>query len=151
MGARWGRVASDGCIRIPATLNVVLDIHGVLDADYWAAVASGGNLGVLKPHRQTISWPGRDIVIVDLLAAERPSWSPPAGVKPLPSAGVRAPTPIVSARDDRYGTFASAQHTASRITGAKFIGFEQGGHTWVGHDAEVMSEVVKLLAPLARP
>ena len=29
-----GRVASEGCIRIPATLNVFLDRHGILDADY---------------------------------------------------------------------------------------------------------------------
>ena len=58
---------------------------------------------------------------------------------------IRAPTLIISARDDRYGTYASAQYTAGQITGAKFIGFEQGGHTWVGHDGEVRSEIVKLL------
>jgi pimeloyl-ACP methyl ester carboxylesterase len=59
---------------------------------------------------------------------------------------VRAPTLIVSARDDRYGTYASAQHTASQIKGAKFIGFEQGGHVWVGNDDEVMQEIVELIA-----
>jgi 2-hydroxy-6-oxonona-2,4-dienedioate hydrolase len=58
---------------------------------------------------------------------------------------IRAPTLVISARDDRYGTYASAQYTASRIAGAKFIGFDKGGHTWVGHDDEVMSEIVKLL------
>ena len=31
---RLGRPASKGCIRIPATMNRFLDIHGVLDADY---------------------------------------------------------------------------------------------------------------------
>jgi pimeloyl-ACP methyl ester carboxylesterase len=61
------------------------------------------------------------------------------------------PTLIVSARDDRYGTYASAQYTAGRIAGAKFIGFEQGGHTWVGHDDEVMAAIAKLLQPLIRP
>ena len=70
---------------------------------------------------------------------------------PAPLVSIQVPTLIISARDDRYGTYASAQYTASGIAGAKFIGFEQGGHTWVGHDAEVMSEVGKLLAPLARP
>ena len=64
---------------------------------------------------------------------------------------VSMPTLIVSARDDRYGTFASAQYTASRIAGAKFIGFEQGGQTWVGHDDEVMAAIVKLLDPPFRP
>jgi 2-hydroxy-6-oxonona-2,4-dienedioate hydrolase len=62
---------------------------------------------------------------------------------------VRARTLVISARDDRYGTYASAQYTASRIAGAKFIGFDEGGHTWVGHDDEVMAEIVKLLVPTA--
>ena len=55
------------------------------------------------------------------------------------------PTLIISARDDRYGTFASAQYTASQIAGAEFIGFGSGGHTWVGHNDEVMAAIVKLL------
>ena len=58
---------------------------------------------------------------------------------------------IISTRDDGYGTYASAQYTASRIAGAKFIGFEAGGHTWVGHDDEIQAEIVKLLIPQARP
>jgi pimeloyl-ACP methyl ester carboxylesterase len=70
---------------------------------------------------------------------------------PAPLALVRAPTLIISARDDRYGTFASAQYTASQIAGAKFVGFDQGGHTWVGHDGEVRSEILKLLLPPGRP
>ena len=64
---------------------------------------------------------------------------------PAPLESIRAPTIVISARDDRYGTYASAQYTASRISGAKFIGFNEGGHTWVGHDEEVMSEIVKLV------
>ena len=67
---------------------------------------------------------------------------------PTPLASIQAPTLIISARDDRYGTYASAEYTATQIPGATFIGFEQGGHTWVGHDAEVCSEIVKLLLPL---
>ena len=70
---------------------------------------------------------------------------------PAPLESIHVPTLIVSARDDRYGTFASAHYTASGIAGAKFIGFDHGGHIWVGHGDEVMSEVVKLLVPLARP
>ena len=53
-------------------------------------------------------------------------------------------------RPFRYGTYASAQYTACRIAGAKIIGFDQGGHTWVGHDDEVMTEIVKLLVPTVR-
>ena len=63
---------------------------------------------------------------------------------------VRAPTLIISARDDGYGTFATAQYTASQIAGAQFIGFDQGGHTWVGHDDEVM-EAIRALVVKALP
>jgi hypothetical protein len=45
---------------------------------------------------------------------------------PSPLESVQVPTLIVSALDDRYGTYAGAQYTASRIAGAKFIGFDQG-------------------------
>jgi 2-hydroxy-6-oxonona-2,4-dienedioate hydrolase len=66
---------------------------------------------------------------------------------PAPLEKVRAPTLIISARDDGYGTFASAQYTASQIAGAKFTGFETGGHAWIGHDEEVMAAIVKLVVP----
>jgi hypothetical protein len=71
-----GRVASEGCIRIPATLNVFLDGHGILDADYEQAQASGKVQWVLKRDRQTIAWPGRYMVIVDSKTIDRPPWSP---------------------------------------------------------------------------
>jgi 2-hydroxy-6-oxonona-2,4-dienedioate hydrolase len=64
---------------------------------------------------------------------------------------IRAPTLIISTRDDGYGTYASAQYTADQITGAKFIGFETGGHMWIGHDDEVQAQIVKLLAAEAKP
>ena len=66
-------------------------------------------------------------------------------LKPAPLETIRAPTLIISSRDDGYGTYASAQYTASRIAGAKFIGFEDGGHTWVGRDDQVMDEILRLL------
>ncbi len=69
-------------------------------------------------------------------------------LKPEPLETIRAPTLIISARDDGYGTYASAQYTAGKIAGAKFIGFENGGHTWVGHDDQVMAEILKLLMPV---
>ena len=72
-------------------------------------------------------------------------------LSPSPLESIRAPTLVISARDDRYGTYASAQYTASHIAGAKFIGFEQGGHTWVGHDDAVRAAIVELLIPSARP
>ena len=72
-------------------------------------------------------------------------------LSPSPLESIRVPTLIISARDDRYGTYASAQYTVSHIAGAKFIGFDEGGHTWVGHDDEVLAAIVELLIPSARP
>jgi pimeloyl-ACP methyl ester carboxylesterase len=59
---------------------------------------------------------------------------------------IRAPTLVFSARDDGFGTYAAARYTASRIPGAKFVGFDDGGHLLVGHDASIRADIVKLLA-----
>jgi hypothetical protein len=73
--ARLGNVASEGCIHIPATLNVFLDMPGLLEAAYERASTDRSNLWVLKPDRQTITEPGQYMVIVDSLTAARPAWS----------------------------------------------------------------------------
>ena len=70
---------------------------------------------------------------------------------PSPLETIRVPTLVISARDDRYGTYASAQYTAAGIAGAKFIGFDEGGHIWVGHDEEVCAAIVGLLLPATGP
>ncbi|CAN5265349.1 alpha/beta hydrolase [soil metagenome] len=71
-------------------------------------------------------------------------------LQPATLDSIHVPTLVISARDDRYGTYASAQYTAGRIAGAKFIGFDTGGHTWVGHDDEVRAAIVELLVVPAR-
>jgi 2-hydroxy-6-oxonona-2,4-dienedioate hydrolase len=60
---------------------------------------------------------------------------------------VLAPTLIISVRDDGFGTYASAAYMASEIKGARFVGYEQGGHVWVGHQDEVAAEILNLLVP----
>jgi hypothetical protein len=78
---RLGRAESKGCIRIPATFNVFMDRHGVLDADYEQALLKGKSLWVLRADRQPLSWPGRYLVIVDSRTSVRPAWSPSPGAK----------------------------------------------------------------------
>jgi pimeloyl-ACP methyl ester carboxylesterase len=73
------------------------------------------------------------------------------GLRPYALETIRVPTLVVSARDDAFGTYAPAQYTASRIPGAKFVGFDDGGHLLVGHDAAVRAEIVKLLNEVSRP
>lgn len=68
---------------------------------------------------------------------------------------IRAPTLAVSARDDGFGTYASARYSAEHIAGARLLGFERGGHLLLGHPREVVAAVDALLraagAPLPRP
>ena len=70
---------------------------------------------------------------------------------PSPLDAVRAPTLVISARDDGYGTYASARYTAGQIAGARFLGFDEGGHVLVGHQDEAMAAILKLLAAPAKP
>jgi 2-hydroxy-6-oxonona-2,4-dienedioate hydrolase len=72
-------------------------------------------------------------------------------LEPYALEAIRAPTLLISARDDGYGTYASAEYTASHITNAKFIGFEHGGHLWVGHDDEVRHAVAVHVTMHAKP
>lgn len=64
---RLGRPASEGCIRIPATMNRFLDIHGVLDADYEQAAREEDPefAAVLLPDRQPTPLAGTLLVVVD--------------------------------------------------------------------------------------
>jgi 2-hydroxy-6-oxonona-2,4-dienedioate hydrolase len=69
-------------------------------------------------------------------------------LRPFALARVAVPTLVVSARDDAFGTYATAQYTAGQIAGARFMGFDDGGHLLVGHDAAVQAAVLQLLRGL---
>ena len=58
---------------------------------------------------------------------------------------IRAPTLCISARDDGFGTYESARYCAQHIAGARFLGFDRGGHLLLGHRAEVVAAVQTLL------
>jgi len=64
---------------------------------------------------------------------------------PFDLARVTAPTLAISAADDGYGTFAGARAAAARIRGARFLGYTQGGHLLVGHQAAASAEIVAFL------
>lgn len=129
---------------------------------FWAAlrVARGqvSRYVLATPPEQVAAASPREQVRVDaMLSAILPVSMRATGLRadsvlgrslpPYELESVRAPTLIISTRDDGYGTFAGAQYTANRIAGSKFIGFEHGGHVWVGHDDEVRAEMLKLLGP----
>lgn len=63
---RLGRTASAGCIRIPATLNVFLDRHGLLDAAYeHKALEDARFKALLRPDRDPSVVAGVSVVVVD--------------------------------------------------------------------------------------
>ncbi|MBE0549763.1 MAG: alpha/beta hydrolase [Rubrivivax sp.] len=65
------------------------------------------------------------------------------GLRPVALETIRAPTLVISARDDGFGTYAAAEYTASRIPGARFIGYDDGGHLLVGRDEAVRDAIVR--------
>jgi hypothetical protein len=75
---RLGTAQSKGCIRIPATLNHLLDHYGVLDAEYERLLGEGHRLWMLADDREPVADAGRYLVIVDTQRSERPGWSVPA-------------------------------------------------------------------------
>jgi pimeloyl-ACP methyl ester carboxylesterase len=58
---------------------------------------------------------------------------------------IRAPTLVISLRDDLYGTFAGAEYTARHIPGARFVGYERGGHVFLEQHEAVLEEMVSFL------
>jgi 2-hydroxy-6-oxonona-2,4-dienedioate hydrolase len=66
-------------------------------------------------------------------------------IKRYPIESITAPTLLLSARDDLYGTYANAEYTASNIKDAKFVGYETGGHMLVGHNEQMLSVIEMFL------
>jgi pimeloyl-ACP methyl ester carboxylesterase len=58
---------------------------------------------------------------------------------------ITAPTLVLTAADDLYGTFERARYTAQQIPGARFVGYENGGHMLAGRAKEVRSEITAFL------
>ncbi|MGU7779404.1 hypothetical protein [Burkholderia sp. PU8-34] len=70
---------SKGCVRIPASLNVFIDRHGILDAIYEARIEAGKSYWVLQPRRDVTPIEGRYLVVIDTARNTRPAWSPLPG------------------------------------------------------------------------
>ena len=58
---------------------------------------------------------------------------------------IHAPTLVISLRDDLYGTFAGAEYSARNIRGARFVGYERGGHVFIGQHEVLLKEMVAFL------
>ena len=58
---------------------------------------------------------------------------------------ITIPVLAVSAKDDGYQTYEAAKYTTDQIPGARFVGFEQGGHMLVGHAQQFTEEALHFL------
>lgn len=72
--SRLGTAQSKGCIRIPATLNRLLDEFGVIDADYQAARDNGRHIPVPMPQPRADD-AGRYLLVIDSERQQRPAWA----------------------------------------------------------------------------
>ena len=63
--------------------------------------------------------------------------------------GIKAPTLVISFTDDRFGTYDGPRYTAEHIPGARFIGYDSGGHVWVGHQKDLTNEIAGFLRTTA--
>ena len=85
---RIGRTASQGCVRIPSTMNRFLDMHGVLDADYeQAAVTDIRYRALLLRERTGSVLAGDALVVVDSSVA--PGTPPDQHPEPKTAASVK--------------------------------------------------------------
>lgn len=73
---RLGMAQSMGCIRIPATMNTLIDHYGVLDADYKRVINHPKIQQILDSDREKNPWSGRYMIVVDSRRMTRPDWSP---------------------------------------------------------------------------
>jgi len=62
---------------------------------------------------------------------------------------IGVPTLAISARDDGFGTLASAAYSARQIPGARLLVFERGGHLLLDRQAEVVAAVEALVEAAA--
>jgi pimeloyl-ACP methyl ester carboxylesterase len=62
---------------------------------------------------------------------------------------ITAPTLVLAVEDCLYGTWEGARYSAEHIPGARFVGYPDGGHLWVGHQNEFVAEITGFLRKAA--
>ncbi len=64
---------------------------------------------------------------------------------------IAVPTLILSCEDDLFGTANTARLLADRIPGARLVVYPDGGHIWLGHDADLTREISAFINRTPRP
>jgi pimeloyl-ACP methyl ester carboxylesterase len=68
----------------------------------------------------------------------------------FPFEELTVPTLVVSAVDDHWAPYTHAVTAASRVPGAQLVTIDQGGHLFLGHDAQVRTAIGGFIAAVTR-
>lgn len=143
-------------------------INAVLGSDllFWAGVRGAPDFmtrmvlatdpATVKAARDSERQRAADVMFHILPVSERREGllmdSATAGAPPdWPVERIACPALVVGARGDLYETDKAALEVAGRIPGATLVMYPDGGHLWIGHDAELWRAVgafVEDLPPL---
>ena len=74
-----------------------------------------------------------------------------SALAPVALEGIGTPALVISVQDDGFGTWDIARQMASQLPNARFVGYDRGGHVWVGHHDEVLQEMVAFATGVPNP
>ncbi len=64
---------------------------------------------------------------------------------------IAVPTLILSCEDDLFGTAETSRLLADRIPDARLVVYPDGGHIWLGHDADLTRDIREFITGTSRP
>ncbi len=96
-------------------------------------------VGDVMFHILPVSARREGLLMDSATAGTPPSW---------PVERIACPTLVIGARGDLYETDKAAIYAAERIPGSRLVLYPDGGHLWVGHDAELWRAVADFVGGL---
>lgn len=70
---------------------------------------------------------------------------------PVAFENITQPSLILSCADDLFGTADTARLLADRIPAAHLVVYPEGGHIWLGHDADLTQDIREFITTTTRP
>jgi pimeloyl-ACP methyl ester carboxylesterase len=142
--------------------HVLAAVQNGSDFAFWCAIrvarASVVRFLGVRPEVETAASPEERARVTEIMRTILPVSRRIAGVcndgaaviGPWPLERIKAPTLVISAADDLFGTLGCARFTAARIPGAELMELETGGHLMVGRTGQVRARVAAFLQRIER-
>jgi pimeloyl-ACP methyl ester carboxylesterase len=149
---------------LPLTRSTLLLLRLILSSDfvYWTTLRLGASAlvrsigvppdlfaGASAADREWVTAMMENILPIGLRLAGLKN-DAATTLKPLPFAEIRAPTLIISARDDLFKTLPAAEFMAARIPRARLLVIDSGGHLFVGRRREITDAIADFLADVSK-